>query len=160
MRLRNKLYVHANRTQVGSDWSAYKHVRNKVNNLMKDAYHNYCTHLFDDSHTNNRKRFWLLIKHQRKDFSSITSLEIDGHITSPQEKAETLNNHFFTFFTDENTLFSNLETTFPLIGRLSFSTKGIENVLNNLSTNKSPGPDCIPNFVLNSVAQSLLQYYR
>ena len=124
-------------------------MRNKVNNLMKDAYHSYCTHLFDDSHTNNRKRFWSLIKHQRKDFSSITSLEVDGQcITSPQEKAETLNNQFFTFFTDENTSFSNLETTFPLIGSLSFSTKGIENVLNNLSTNKSPGPDCIPNFVL------------
>ena len=62
MKLRNKLYVHAKRTQVGSDWSAYRHVRNEVNNLMKDAYHNYCTHLFDDSHTNNRKRFWSLIK--------------------------------------------------------------------------------------------------
>ena len=149
MRLRNKLYVHAKHTQVGSDWSAYRHVRNEVNNLMKDAYHNYCTHLFDDSHTNNRIRFWSLIKHQRKDFSSITSLEVDGQcITSPQEKAETLNSQFFTFFTDENTSFSNLETTFPLIGSLSFSTKGIGNVLNNLSTNKSPGPYCIPNFVL------------
>ena len=83
---------------------------------MKDAYHNYCTHLFDDSLTNNRKRFWSLIKHQRKDFSSIISLEVDGQcITSPQEKAETLNNQFFTFFKDENTSFSKLETTFPLV---------------------------------------------
>jgi len=43
MRLRNKLYVCAKR------WSAYRHVRNEVNNLMKEAYHNYCKHLFEDS---------------------------------------------------------------------------------------------------------------
>ena len=38
--------------------------------------------------------------------------------------------------------------TFLLIGDLSFSTRGIENVLNNLSTSTSTGPDCIPHFIL------------
>ena len=37
MRLRNKLYVCAKHE---SDWSAYRHVENEVNNLMKEAYHN------------------------------------------------------------------------------------------------------------------------
>ena len=51
MKLRNKLYVHAKRTQAGSDWSTYnKHIKNEVNNLMKEAYHNYCAHLFDGAH--------------------------------------------------------------------------------------------------------------
>jgi len=43
--------------QVESDWSAYRKVRNEVSTLMKEAYHNYCTHLFNDSRTNNCKRF-------------------------------------------------------------------------------------------------------
>jgi len=41
MRLRNKLYVCAKRTQTESDWSAYRQMRNEVNNLMKEVYHNY-----------------------------------------------------------------------------------------------------------------------
>ena len=128
---------------IGSDWFAY---RNEVNNLMKEAYHNYCKHLFEDSYSSNRKRFWSLIKHQQKDFSYITSLKVNEHcVTSPLDKAETLNNQFFTFFTDKNTSVPNLEPSFPLISNLAFSTPGIENVLNNLSTNRSPGPDCIPN---------------
>ena len=32
MRLRNKLYVCAKRTQAELDWSAYRHKRNEVNN--------------------------------------------------------------------------------------------------------------------------------
>jgi len=88
MRLRNKLYVCAKRTQTESDLSVYRHVRSGVNNLMKEAYHNYCKHLFEDSHSSNRKRFWSLIKHQRKDFSYITSLKVNEHcVTSPLDKA-------------------------------------------------------------------------
>ena len=76
-------------------------------------------------------------------------MKVDGQcVTSPLDEAEALNNQFFTFFTDENTLSPNLEPSFPLIGNLSFTAKGIENILNNLSTDKSPGPDNIPNFIL------------
>ena len=130
MKLRNKLYVHAKRTQAGSDWSTYKHIKNEVNNLMKETYHNYCTHLFDGAHSNNRKRFWSLIKHRRKDFSTITSLKVDRQcVTSPLDKAEALNNQFFTFFTDENTASPNLEPCFPLIGNLSFTMESLEDSL-------------------------------
>ena len=73
-------------------------------------------------------------------------MKVNEHrVTSTLDKAETLNNQFFIFFTDENTSVPNLEPSFPLISNLAFSTPGIENVLNNLSTNRSPGPDCIPN---------------
>ena len=42
----------------------------------------------------------------------------------------------------------NLEPSFSLIGNLSFTAEGIENISNNLSTDKSPGLDNIPNFIL------------
>ena len=38
MRLCNKLFVCAKCTQTESDWSLYRHMRNEVNNLMKEAY--------------------------------------------------------------------------------------------------------------------------
>ena len=104
---------------------------------MKEAYHNYCKHLFEDSHSSNRKRFWSLIKHQRKDFFS-----------------------YITFFTDKNTSVPNLEPSFPLISNLTFSTPGIENVLNNLSINKSPGPDCILNFVLKLCSSNIAPIFQ
>ena len=95
MRLCNKICVCAKRTQTESDWSVYRHVRNEVN---KEAYHNYCKHLFEDSHSSNHKRFWSLIKHQQKDFSYIISFKVNEHcVTSTLDKAETLNNQFFTF---------------------------------------------------------------
>ena len=46
--------------------------------------------------------------HQQKDFSNITSLEVNEQcVTTPLDNAETLNDQFFTFFTDENSLFPN-----------------------------------------------------
>jgi len=76
-------------------------------------------HLFDDSHLKNRKRFRSLIKHMRKDYSSITSLEVDGKcLTSSQDKAEVMNNQFFVpFFTNEN---ANMEPHYPQIEDLIF----------------------------------------
>jgi len=94
---------------------------------MKKAYHNYCTYLFDGAHYNNRKRSWCLIKHQRKDFSTITSLKVDGqYVISPSYKAETLNNQFFTFLQVKIFLSSNLEPSFSLIGILSFLLKELK----------------------------------
>ena len=56
-------------------------------------------------HSDNRKRFWSLIKSLRKDYSSIASLNTDGkRATDPQNKAEALNNQFFT---NENDLVPN-----------------------------------------------------
>ena len=56
-------------------------------------------------HSDNHKRFWSLIKSLRKDYSSIASLNTDGkRATDPQDKAEALNNQFFT---NENDLVPN-----------------------------------------------------
>jgi len=50
--------------------------------------------------------------------------------------------------TDENAFPPNMESHYPQIEDLIFSINGIKNVLNNLSLNKSHGPDNISNFVL------------
>ena len=66
---------------------------------MEESYHNYCEHLFDNSYSDNCKRFWSRIKSLQKDYSSIASLNADGKcVTDPQDKAEALNNQFFNIF--------------------------------------------------------------
>ena len=57
MKTHNKIYIQAKCNQNESDWATYRQVRNEVNNLMKESYHNYCKHLFDNSYSDNRKRF-------------------------------------------------------------------------------------------------------
>ena len=142
-------YVCAKHSQVKSDWPAYRHVRNEVNNLMKEAYHNYCKHLFEDSHTNNCKRFWSLIKHRWKSSSYIlTSLKVDEKwTTSPLDKAEALNNQFLTFFTDENTAVPTWNPAFHYLVILPSLLQELRMFwLIFLLTNHL---DLIPNFVLN-----------
>ena len=76
-------------------WTAYRQLRNEINNLMIKAHENYYKHLFDDSHCGSRKQFWSLIKNLKKDFSGIVSLDVDGTcLTTPTEKAEALNINF------------------------------------------------------------------
>ena len=42
MKTRNKIYIQAKCNQNESDWAPYRQVRNEVNNLIKESYHNYC----------------------------------------------------------------------------------------------------------------------
>ena len=87
------------RTQNESDWTAYRQVKNQINNLMKESYHNYCKHLIDDSYSDNRKRFWSLIVSLKKGYSNIASLNVNGKcVTDPQGKAEALNDHASFYF--------------------------------------------------------------
>ena len=78
MKTHNKIYIQAKCNQNESDWATYRQVRNEVNNLIKESYRNYCKHLFDNSYSDTRKRFWSLIKSLRKDYSSIASLNVIG----------------------------------------------------------------------------------
>ena len=62
MRERKRLYDLAKTSRNPHDWFMYRKARNNVNSVLKSAYHNYCSHLFDDSYSNNRKSFFHLLK--------------------------------------------------------------------------------------------------
>ena len=67
-------------------------------------------------------------------------------MTTATEKAEALNKQFYTFFTEEGRHVPTLE--FPDIDELYFSTFGISCILEKLPSNKVPGPDEIPVYIL------------
>ena len=41
MKRRNRLYIRAKRTQSISDWTAYRQLKNEINNLMSKAHEDY-----------------------------------------------------------------------------------------------------------------------
>jgi len=132
-------------------------LRNEINNEIKHRQESYQNNLFDGENAN--KIFCKYIKALRKDSTGIPPLRLKNQlITDAQEKADALNNQFYSVFTDED-LFEIPENTdtkvsshIPLI---TFSVTGIEHQLNLLNTHKSSGPDCIPAFVLHHCATEI-----
>ena len=92
----------------------------------------------------------LVLNQKLKDFSGIVSLNVDGTcLTTATEKAKALNKPFFNFFTEEDCRVPTLESNpFPDVDELYFSTFGISCILEKLPSNKAPGPDEIPVYIL------------
>ena len=151
MKQRKSLYDKAKQTQAASDWRAYRKTRNEVNKALRLAHQQYCTHLFNDAHTNNKKKFWSLVKKLRKNHQSIPTPSVDDDLKiSPLSKAETLNQQFYSVFTKENnnkTPPINF-TRYPSMVNIEFTTQGIVKILQELKPGKSAGPDKIPMWIL------------
>ena len=124
----------------------YRKARNNVNSVLKSAYHNYCSHLFDDSYSNNCKRFWSFIKRLHKENSGVSSLRTESGVKiTSKSKADTLNQQFQSVFTkeDDNIPYV-LPSNCPSTDNLTFSVDGIQKLLQELKHGKAPGPDNIP----------------
>ena len=154
MKLRKSLYDKAKQTQAASDWAAYRKARNQVNKALSDAHQQYCTHLFDNTHTNNNKRFWSLVKQLKKNYQSVPTLSVENELkTSPSSKAEALNQQFYSVFTRENNNIPPIGfTKFTNMANIEFTTQGIVKILRELKPGKSAGPDNIPTWVLKEFA--------
>ena len=95
--------------------------------------------------------FLFSIKSLHKDHVGVPALISNGKtLTDSLEKAEVLNNQFYSMFTDEDLIntpqIDQLE--YPTMPEISFNTSGIHKLLLDLDTNKSPGPDLIPAIIL------------
>jgi len=65
-------------------------------------------------------------------------------ISKSKDKAETLNQQFYSVFTDEDlSSVPSSNSSFPIVPNISFYVEGIYRLLNNLNIYKSPGPDKI-----------------
>ena len=127
MKQRKSLCDKAKQTQAASDWTAYRKAQNQVNKALSAAHQQYCTHLFDNAHTNNNKRFSSLVKQLRKNHQSVATLGVENELkTSPSSKAVVLNQQFYSVFTRENNdipLVSFLK--YPNMANIELTTQGI-----------------------------------
>ena len=92
------------------------------------------------------KHFWHYIEGKRQDSIGIDTLKNQSGniVTDPSEKAEILNNHFKSVLTIEDTtsIPDKGISPYPSITDIDI-TVNVRNLLKNLDTNKSPGPDNI-----------------
>ena len=77
--------------------------------------------------------------------------------TEPRAKAEVRNSQFSSVFNNEGT--KNIpdrgESPIPTIGTINITTCGVEKQLSGLKANKAYGPDGIPPWFLQDVAQEV-----
>ena len=105
MREQKKLHDLAKASQNPNDWHLYRKARNNISSLLKSAHHNYCCHLFDDTYSNNRKRFWSFIERLCRDNSGISSLRTESDVMMTyKSKAKTLNQQFQSVFTKDDNI--------------------------------------------------------
>ena len=97
---------------------------------------------------------------KRKDSTGIAPLN-DGETTytTAKQKAYALNKQFQSVFTTED--LSNIPqldySVHPSIGSISFTTHGIQLLLERLEPAKAPGPDYIPTKVIANAIAPVLQ---
>ena len=144
MKERKCLYDIAKKTKSIEAWKSYQRLRNRITKEIEIAHTDYQSQLFTDDSNNTSKRFWKYIKSLCKDHIGVPTLINNSKvITDSLEKAEALNNQFYSVFTDEDLFdlpqLDQLE--YPMMSEISFSISGIHSLLLNLDSNKSPGPD-------------------
>ena len=105
--------------------------------------------MFDNSYTDNQKRFWSLVKRLRKNYEPVATLYADNVLnTTPVSKAEALNEQFYSVFTREDNNTPVINSQFPYMSDIIFTTNGIQKLLQDLKPGKSAGPDNIPTWIL------------
>ena len=95
----------------------------------------------------NSKPFWRYIYSQKNDTRGVAPLKEDGVLhTDSHDKAEILNRQFVSVFTKDvlgtNRLLHG--PSYPPIGGLTISTRGVEKLLAGINPSKAGGPDQVP----------------
>ena len=98
---RKRLFDRAKQLQTAEAWFDYHSLRNEINNDIKHRQESYQNNLFDGENAN--KNFRKYIKTLHKDNTGIPPLRLENQlITDAQEKADALNNQFYSVITDED----------------------------------------------------------
>ena len=167
MNTRDKLHRKARKTNTETDWIAYKQLKNRCNNAVKQAKYEYHRNLQDET-CNNPKKFWRVIKNIfPKASSKQTSLDEDCTTDT-----KTVANKFCKFFSTmafklkqksmplrnftwgkppaQSKVRTNKQFEFTYVSKIF-----VEKQLKALKRGKSPGHDNIPPGILKDAASEL-----
>ena len=151
------------------NWSKYKKIRNKVNNLIKFTKRNFVSnieHKIEDYSTNDSKCYWKSIKDLMKNYKTVDSIPVLKRNVSntveycftDEEKANCLNDYFVSVsdLDDSNSsLPPFVSKTNATLDSIVIHKSDIEDVIGNLDINKAVGPDLISHRVLKNVRHSI-----
>ena len=127
-----------------------------MSNLIIDSHNRYVNYVIGDSLTENPKKIWSYVKHNRLENLGIPPLKTDqGVVVTDKDKAEILSSYFSPAFTNEQLPLPKISTSsYPSITDLQISPEGVAKQLSQLNPNKACGPDELPPRVLKEISQS------
>ena len=150
---KQRLYNKAKKSGSKSDWLKFKIYQKFVKQSLRSARNKYYADFSEDPCKKTQKSFWAHIKHLKKGDPGVADVEIDEDIiTADKGKAEILNDHFTSVFTEEDL------STVPDMGvdpelcagalNYKITVEGFVKQLNSLNPHKASGPDGIPSWFL------------
>ena len=110
-------------------------------------------------HGKCNKKFWLFIKHSRKESSGIPDLKAsDGSLlTNSKAKANLLNQHFHSVFSPLGTPLQHAQHSsgYPCMPPIEIKTAGIDKPISEQDEHKACGPDGIRPIILKRLRASI-----
>jgi len=153
-----------------TNWNKYKHLRNKVNNMIKHAKEQFYSNLetsLDELNTSNPKKYWKTLKQLIKTNSHpnsippLQSTDSDGNLilhVSDIDKSNCLNKYFASIASlndSTGVLPQFFDISNAKLYNLSISESEIMDVIKCLITNKAVGGDLISHIVLKKTCNSI-----
>lgn len=136
-------------------------LKKEIQRSIRRAYWTYIEGIItpmDEEGQTSIKRFWTFIKHMKSEAVGISTLQENGQVlTSPKDKADSLNRQFESVFTIEDplpTIEAN-QRRYPDAPDLNITTPGVIKLLKGLKPGKAAGPDNIKPLVLKELAEEL-----
>jgi len=146
-------------TRAGKDYQEYVQARNMAKSEMRRAVRDYEKEIAKRAKS-NPKAFYRYVNSKTKSHEKIPDLKGDdgNTITNNKDKAEVFNNFFSSVFTVEDLdHFPDLPAKARLseLTDITFTPSDVQKLLQNLNSNKSPGPDNIQPRILKECAEVL-----
>ena len=156
IKFRNSLYCSAKRTGSQSLWSYYRYFRNKTLSLLRSLK---CRFFQSLSVSPNSRSFWSYVNKTRKKPVSVPTLLFNGiSASTPQAKADVLNEYFSSCFNKSCTPLSAVATPSlsPVIpADLLCSTDEVLQLILNIPLDTAPGSDGISSPMIHHTAHSI-----
>lgn len=154
-RRKNRAHQKARRTKNNRDRNRYNKLKTSCQREIRLAREKYLQEVISE----DSKRFWSYIKHQKQDSSGVSPLKgPDGLLHSDTvSKAEILNNQFHSVYTKEDLadMPSKGDSPHPSMNNIRIGRSGVCKLLKGLNVHKATGPDTIPARFLQDFAPEL-----
>lgn len=153
LRKKQRIYNRAKKSGTEDDLMKFKTIRKEIQKESKLSYWRWVR----SSCISSTKQFYGFIKKLRKDSVGIPALKHQGKLISDNTgKAEILNSHFESVFTNEEDMkdFTAQRAT-PPMQDFHIHTGGVAKLLHKLEENKAPGPDGLTPYILKMFADTL-----
>ena len=168
MRRKQRAHQKAKKSRKDKDWKRYKKLQKEVQSSTRRAEKDFLQNVISGNLKQDPKRFFSYVKSRKQDYVGVSSLvDKDGYLLSDTTKrANILNEQFQSVYTKEDTnkMPDKGPSPHPSMSNITFKTKGIAKLLQNLNPYKAAGPDSIPTFMLkvaaNEIAPVLTKIFR